>query len=111
MSEVLLKQDYEAVQSELVDLETALKSAYDSYIDSLCNYVERLKLFNEMRTNMINSLVEKSEQDSFIYRAAPPLENQAVKYLLDKDSTGRTTSSLVLVETCNSNELIARKAD
>lgn len=102
--------EHMTASAELVTLEATLKTAYNAYIDSLCNYVERLKLFNEMRQNRFNSLVEKWERDNFSYRAAPPLENQAVKYLLDKDSTGRTTTSLVLVKACDSNKLLERKA-
>jgi hypothetical protein len=111
MTEILLKQEAEQAQTELSVLEAELKASYNAYVDSLCNYIERLNLFNEMRKNRINSLVEKSERDSFVYRAVPPLESNASKYLLDRDACGRATPSLIMVQACSSESLLERKAE
>ena len=110
-SAILFNRKMEQVQIEIIPLETALKTAYNAYIDALCNYLNKVKDINDERMNLINSQVEQWERNEFIHRAALPLGNQAVKYLLDRDGTGRTTASLTLVEACNSNELLERKID
>lgn len=109
-SATLFNRKMKQTQIEINSLETALKTAYNAYIDSLVDYLNKVNDINDERMNLINFQVEQWERNEFIHRVAPPLENQATKYLLDKDSTGRTTTSLVLVKACDINKLLERKA-
>ena len=108
--------EYATATAELPTLEATLKADYNKYVDSLAAYVARVKAANDIRQGYERILgIEDVANDTrtrkeFLALADDPIANIAENYLLDKDRNGKVTTSLVLVGSCNADELLARKA-
>jgi hypothetical protein len=100
---------------ELETLEATLKADFNKYVDSLAAYVGRLKSANDVRQGFvcILSIEDVSNDtrtaDAFGYNAELPIENNAVKYLLDTNNDAETKSP-TFVRACASENLLSRKA-
>jgi hypothetical protein len=84
-------------------------------VDSLSNYLERLKDSNNIRNNYIISLdIEDVSNNTrtrvqFTDEAAPPIENNAIKYLLDNHEGDQVTRSVFLTKAYDATKLLNRK--
>lgn len=103
-------QEKNEAELELVPLEADLKAKYNAYVDSLVTYIERLNVANDYRRTLYNSLEDHSERNAFAHSADAPIENQAVKYLLDS-IIPQEVKSPTLVHACDSATLIERKVN
>ena len=104
------KQQKSKAEKELKSLEASLKKDFNKYVDSLCNYLMKLESSNNVRSSLYNSLTEHGGKNSFGFQADPPIENQAVKYMLDTTNPMEIKST-TLVLSNNHNVLIEKKVD
>lgn len=101
--------------TDLDTLEATLKDDFNKYVDSLSNYLQRLKEANIIRSNYINTFdIEDVSNNTrtrvqFTDEAAPPIENAAVKYLLDSHEGDQVMRSVFLTKSCSTTELVNRK--
>jgi hypothetical protein len=101
--------------TDLDTLEATLKDDFNKYVDSLSNYLERLKDSNNIRNNYIISLdIEDVSNNTrtrvqFTDEAAPPIENNAIKYLLDNHEGDQVTRSVFLTKAYDATKLLNRK--
>ena len=106
--------EHDTATAELGMLEATLKADFNKYVDSLAAYAGRLKPANDVRQGFMRifSIEDVSNNtrtaDAFGYAAELPIENNAVKYLLDTTNHAETKSP-ELVLACDSEKLLSRK--
>lgn len=101
---------------ELEALEATLKADYNKYVDSLAAYVARLQAANEVRQGFIRVLDQEDVANDnhhlkggFGHSAEATIENQAVKYLIDRWLNEQNTTSVIWVKSCDAVKLLERK--
>ena len=103
-------------QNELATLEAVLKNDFNKYVDSLAAYLQRLSTANNVRQTYerVFSIedVKNNTYNSagFGGNAAPPIENQAIKYMLDTMNPVETKSPTI-VHSCDVDKLLTKKVD
>lgn len=107
--------EHTTATAELAALEATLKADYNNYVDSLCAYLHRLKEANDIRQGFIRkfSLADASNETkhctTFASGSKQLIENQAVKYLLDRPSYRESSESRTTVQALAHEILLERK--
>lgn len=108
--------EHTTATTELVALEATLKEDFNQYVDSLCAYLHRLKEANDIRQGYLArfkkmDVSEGTNRQSKLFGqgAKQLIENQAVKYLLERPAYNEDSKSKTTVQALAHEKLLELK--